>query len=106
MLSRKATADAESSMPAAAVAATRASPGERTAADDARLLRPVDPSKPSYYWKPVQGEAVVMAEKEAIGPAAFAEHILGYQVGLWCANAFSYVDSSAKVHMALQPLLI
>ena len=57
-----------------------AAAGTPPAADDARLLRPVDPSKPGYYWKPVQGEAAAAAVRETLGPAANAENVLSYQV--------------------------
>jgi hypothetical protein len=44
-----------------------------------RLLRPVDPAKPGYYWKPVMGEAAAAA---AAGQAALhgTDNILGFQV--------------------------
>jgi hypothetical protein len=53
--------------------------GASAAADDTRLLRPVDPGKPGYYWKPVKGDAAAAA---AAGQAVLhgSDNILGFQV--------------------------
>eukprot|EP00878_Enallax_costatus_P015147 GHUV01015859.1.p4 GENE.GHUV01015859.1~~GHUV01015859.1.p4 ORF type:complete len:125 (+),score=62.84 GHUV01015859.1:4365-4739(+) len=81
---RKLTAEADSSSSSNKSSLSphndAAAAGSPQAVDDTRLLRPVDPSKPGYYWKPVQGEAAAAAVRETLGPAFNAENVLSYQV--------------------------
>lgn len=48
--------------------------GAAAAGEGVQLLRPVDPTKPGYYWKPVQAAA------EAAAKPGGGDNILGYQV--------------------------
>jgi hypothetical protein len=52
-----------------------------------RLLRPVDPARLGYYWKPVRGEAAAAA---AAGQTALhgSDNILGFQVGFNATGSF------------------
>jgi hypothetical protein len=61
---------------AAAVAKASAS---ATAGEDLRLLRPVDPAKPGYYWKPLKGEAAAAAVAGHVTLHG-SDNILGFQV--------------------------
>jgi hypothetical protein len=67
--------------PREAAAAAKAASAGTAAGDDMRLLRPVDPAKPGYYWKPVRGDAAAAA---AAGQAALHgnDNILGFQVSM------------------------
>lgn len=62
---------------AARAACAAAAPASQPAADDLRLMRPIDPTNPNYYWKPLPG-----IEGKAGGSAANTiDSILGAQVG-------------------------
>lgn len=57
-------------------ACTAAVPAAQPASDDLRLMRPIDPTNPNYYWKPLPG-----IEGKAGGSAASTiDSILGAQV--------------------------
>lgn len=60
------------------VSATAKAAAAAAACDDTRLLRPVDPAKPGYYWKPVQGDAAAAAAGQAVLHGS--DNILGFQV--------------------------
>lgn len=51
-------------------------PAQHPPADDLRLMRPIDPTNPSYYWKPLPG-----GDGKAGGSAGSTiDSILGAQV--------------------------
>jgi hypothetical protein len=60
-----------------ALATAKAAAGPASC-DDTRLLRPVDPAKPGYYWKPVKGDAAAAAAGQAVLHGG--DNILGFQV--------------------------
>lgn len=87
-------------------AAPAAAPAASTAADDLRLLRPIDPTNPSYYWKPLpgsdgKGKATAGSTIDSILGAQVCAQDEG-QLAFWCGSlvqqqaasqhAFSSVD--------------
>lgn len=76
-------------------AAVRALAGAAGAAagDDARLLRPVNPAKPGYYWKPVKGDAAAAGHGLPHG----SDYVLGFQVTAYapglCVAAAVHIEN-------------